>query len=115
MAWIPPTAGTEESEGGYWGDEPVDLAALEDIGLRVATGAEDLPEWSLDLVLASRRGVHATSAKLSIGHWTNWPDTGPRVSGSTEWAADAGSLARELPAGLGHGATLQRRAPVLGT
>jgi acyl-CoA synthetase (NDP forming)/ribosomal protein S18 acetylase RimI-like enzyme len=66
---------------GYRGDEPADLAALEDIVLRVATMAEDLPEvceLALEPVLASARGVHVTGAKLSIVHWANWPDTGPR-------------------------------------
>jgi acyl-CoA synthetase (NDP forming) len=66
---------------GYRGDQPVDLGALEDLVHRVATLAEDLPEvreLSLEPVLASPEGARVTGARLTIGHPTPWPDSGPR-------------------------------------
>ena len=66
---------------GYRGDEPADLGALEDVVLRVATLAEDLPEvreLALQPVLASSTGVSVTGARLGIGRSSAVPDTGPR-------------------------------------
>ncbi|GAA2800294.1 bifunctional GNAT family N-acetyltransferase/acetate--CoA ligase family protein [Saccharopolyspora taberi] len=66
---------------GYRGDEPADLGALEDLVLRVATLAEDLPEvreLTLQPVLASSTGVAVTGARLSVGRSSVVPDTGPR-------------------------------------
>lgn len=66
---------------GYHGDEPADLAALEDLVLRVATLAEDLPEvreLALAPVLASSGGAYVTGAKLSLGRSPGGLDTGPR-------------------------------------
>ncbi|MCA1186081.1 GNAT family N-acetyltransferase [Saccharopolyspora sp. 6T] len=66
---------------GYRGDEPADLAALEDLVLRVATLVEDLPEvreLTLQPVLASALGVRVTGARISVGRSAAVPDTGPR-------------------------------------
>ncbi len=66
---------------GYHGAEAADLPALEDLVLRVAALAEDLPEvreLSLEPVLASAAGAYVTGARASIGHFQSWPDTGPR-------------------------------------
>lgn len=66
---------------GYHGDEPADLAALEDLVLRVATLAEDLPEVRelvLDPVLASAEGASVAGAKLGLGPSLALPDSGPR-------------------------------------
>ncbi|SHF37927.1 Acyl-CoA synthetase (NDP forming) [Streptoalloteichus hindustanus] len=66
---------------GYRGAEPADLAALEDLVLRVATLAEDLPEvrsLALEPVLASPAGAAVTSARVTLGHPPSRPDTGPR-------------------------------------
>jgi acyl-CoA synthetase (NDP forming)/RimJ/RimL family protein N-acetyltransferase len=66
---------------GYHGEEPADLAALEDLVLRLAALAEDLPEMielSLEPVFASTRGVQVTGARLSIGEPSVAMDTGPR-------------------------------------
>jgi acyl-CoA synthetase (NDP forming)/GNAT superfamily N-acetyltransferase len=66
---------------GYRGGEPVDLAALEDVVLRLAALAEDLPEvaeLSWEPVFASAHGVQVSGVKLSIGRATPWSDTGPR-------------------------------------
>ncbi|MFR9729247.1 GNAT family N-acetyltransferase [Saccharopolyspora sp. MS10] len=66
---------------GYRGDEPADLAALEDLVLRVATLVEDLPEvreLTLQPVLASPSGVRVTGARVSVRPSAVTPDTGPR-------------------------------------
>ncbi|WP_142056485.1 bifunctional GNAT family N-acetyltransferase/acetate--CoA ligase family protein [Pseudonocardia kunmingensis] len=55
---------------GYRGTEPVDLAALEDLVLRVGRIAEDLPEvrsLSLDPVLSSPEGAFVTGARIVVG------------------------------------------------
>ncbi len=55
---------------GYRGTEPVDLAALEDLVLRVGRIAEDLPEvrsLGLDPVLASPEGAFVTGARVVLG------------------------------------------------
>ncbi|MFC4001957.1 GNAT family N-acetyltransferase [Prauserella oleivorans] len=66
---------------GYRGDEPADLAALQDLVLRVAALAEDNPEvrsLTLDPVLASPEGVFVTNARIVLGPPPSRPDTGPR-------------------------------------
>ncbi|MEV4649334.1 GNAT family N-acetyltransferase [Saccharopolyspora sp. NPDC049357] len=66
---------------GYRGVEPADLSALEDLVLRVATLAEDLPEVRqlvLQPVLASPNGAAVTGARVSLGESAAVPDTGPR-------------------------------------
>lgn len=66
---------------GYRGDEPADLAALQDIVLRVAALAEDNPEvrsLSLDPILASPDGAFVANARLVLGPPPSRPDTGPR-------------------------------------
>ncbi|MEY8040633.1 GNAT family N-acetyltransferase [Saccharopolyspora cebuensis] len=66
---------------GYRGDEPADLAALEDVVLRVAVLAEDLPEvrdLQLQPVLASAAGVAVTGARICIGTSPGERDVGPR-------------------------------------
>ena len=66
---------------GYRGDEPADLAALQDLVLRVSALAEDHPEvrsLSLDPVLASPEGAFVTNARIVLGPPPSRPDTGPR-------------------------------------
>ncbi len=66
---------------GYRGGEPADFPALEDLVLRVATLAEDLPEvreLNLEPVLASSAGAFVTGAVLAVGGSPGRPDTGPR-------------------------------------
>jgi acyl-CoA synthetase (NDP forming)/GNAT superfamily N-acetyltransferase len=66
---------------GYRGGEPADLPALEDLVLRVAALAEDVPEvraLSLEPVLASAAGAHVTGARITVGPPPSRHDTGPR-------------------------------------
>ncbi|MEU3770746.1 GNAT family N-acetyltransferase [Amycolatopsis keratiniphila] len=66
---------------GYRGDEPADLAALQDIVLRVAALAEDNPEvrsMTLDPILASPDGAFVANARIVLGPPPSRPDTGPR-------------------------------------
>ncbi|WP_414937341.1 GNAT family N-acetyltransferase [Amycolatopsis sp. cmx-11-51] len=66
---------------GYRGDEPADLAALQDMVLRVAALAEDNPEvrsMTLDPILASPDGAFVANARLLLGPPPSRPDTGPR-------------------------------------
>ncbi|GAA0540898.1 GNAT family N-acetyltransferase [Saccharopolyspora subtropica] len=66
---------------GYRGAEPANLAALEDLVLRVATLAEDLPEvreLALQPVLASPTGASVTGARVAIGASPAALDAGPR-------------------------------------
>ncbi|MFD2491041.1 bifunctional acetate--CoA ligase family protein/GNAT family N-acetyltransferase [Amycolatopsis jiangsuensis] len=66
---------------GYRGDEPADLAALQDMVLRVAALAEDNPEvrsLALDPILASPDGVFVANARMVLGPPPTRPDTGPR-------------------------------------
>ncbi|WP_091674200.1 bifunctional GNAT family N-acetyltransferase/acetate--CoA ligase family protein [Amycolatopsis marina] len=66
---------------GYRGDEPADLAALEDLVLRIAALAEDNPEvrsLALDPVLASPNGAVVANARIVLGPPPSRPDTGPR-------------------------------------
>jgi hypothetical protein len=66
---------------GYRGTEPVDLAELEDLVLRVGRMAEDLPEvrsLGLDPVLASPEGAFVTGARVVLGPPPTQDDSGPR-------------------------------------
>ncbi|MPZ64959.1 MAG: GNAT family N-acetyltransferase [Pseudonocardiaceae bacterium] len=66
---------------GYRGAEPVDLAALEDLVLRVAALAEDLPvvrSLSLEPVLASPAGAAVAGASINVGRAAERHDGGPR-------------------------------------
>jgi acyl-CoA synthetase (NDP forming)/GNAT superfamily N-acetyltransferase len=66
---------------GYRGTEPVDLAELEDLVLRVGRIAEDLPEvrsLGLDPVLASPEGAFVTGARVVLGPPPSRDDSGPR-------------------------------------
>ncbi|MGW4115626.1 bifunctional acetate--CoA ligase family protein/GNAT family N-acetyltransferase [Actinosynnema sp. NPDC004786] len=66
---------------GYRGDEPADLTALQDLVLRLAALAEDLPEvreLSLEPVLASAAGAYVGNARVTLGPPPSRHDTGPR-------------------------------------
>ncbi|WP_246868321.1 bifunctional GNAT family N-acetyltransferase/acetate--CoA ligase family protein [Saccharopolyspora sp. ASAGF58] len=66
---------------GYRGTEPADLAALEDLVLRVATLAEDLPEvreLALQPALASPTGAVVAGARVGLGASPAALDAGPR-------------------------------------
>ncbi|GAA3851800.1 bifunctional GNAT family N-acetyltransferase/acetate--CoA ligase family protein [Saccharothrix violaceirubra] len=66
---------------GYGGAERADLRALEDLVLRLAALAEDVPEirgLALEPVLASAAGAYVGSARLTIGPPPSRHDTGPR-------------------------------------
>ncbi|MBB5960001.1 acyl-CoA synthetase (NDP forming)/GNAT superfamily N-acetyltransferase [Saccharothrix tamanrassetensis] len=66
---------------GYRGGESADLRALEDLVLRLAALAEDLPEvreLALEPVLASAAGAYVSSARLTLGPPPSRHDTGPR-------------------------------------
>lgn len=64
---------------GYRGAKPVDLAALEDLLLRIGVLADRVPEIRslvLDPVLAADRGAHPTGMTITLG-----PPPGPRDAG----------------------------------
>ena len=66
---------------GFRGAAPTDLAALQDLVLRVSVLAEDLPEvrsLALEPVLASAEGVFVASARITLGPPPSRHDTGPR-------------------------------------
>jgi acyl-CoA synthetase (NDP forming)/GNAT superfamily N-acetyltransferase len=66
---------------GYGGGPPADLGALEDLVLRVAVLAEEVPEvrWlSLEPILASDRGAFVTGGRVMVGPPPSRHDTGPR-------------------------------------
>ncbi|HEY0808393.1 MAG TPA: acetate--CoA ligase family protein, partial [Pseudonocardiaceae bacterium] len=66
---------------GYGGAQPVDLAALADVVLRVAALTEDLPEVrtvALDPVMALTSGVAVTGARIEFGPPPPRPDAVPR-------------------------------------
>jgi acyl-CoA synthetase (NDP forming)/GNAT superfamily N-acetyltransferase len=77
---------------GYRGGDPADLDALQDVVLRVAALAEDVPEvrvLALEPVLASAAGAHVAGARVTVGPPPSRHDTGPRRlrSFGVEWAA----------------------------
>jgi acyl-CoA synthetase (NDP forming)/RimJ/RimL family protein N-acetyltransferase len=66
---------------GYRGSRPMDLAALEDLLLRVGQLADHVPELralSLDPILAAERGAHPTSMRAVLGPPPGPLDAGPR-------------------------------------
>jgi len=66
---------------GYGGAQPADLAALEQLALRVSCLVEDLPEvrsLRLDPVLAAPKQASVTSARITLGPAPTRDDTGPR-------------------------------------
>ena len=66
---------------GWRGAEPVDVAALEDLLLRVSMLADELPELvelCLGSVLVGRNGVTVLEAEASVGPAHARPDSGPR-------------------------------------
>jgi hypothetical protein len=66
---------------GYGGAPAADLAALEDLALRLSCLAEDLPEvrsLRLGPVLAAPHAASVTAARVELGPPPNWRDTGPR-------------------------------------
>ncbi|MFD5826845.1 GNAT family N-acetyltransferase [Lentzea sp. NPDC060358] len=66
---------------GYRGDEPADLKALQELVLRLAALAEDLPEvrsLKLEPVLASAAGAFVSSARIVVGPPPSRHDAGPR-------------------------------------
>ena len=69
---------------GYGGTAPVELAALEELALRLSCLAEDLPEvrsLRLGPVLAAAEAVSVTAARIVLGPPPNWQDGGPRRLG----------------------------------
>lgn len=77
---------------GYRGDEAADLPALQDMVLRVATLAEDIPELrslALDPILASPEGAYVANGRMVLGPPPSRPDTGPRRLRQID--ADAGA------------------------
>jgi len=66
---------------GYRGTEPADLDALEEVVLRVATLAEDVPELrelACAPVLAAPSGAAVAGARMRIGPPPSRADVGPR-------------------------------------
>ncbi len=66
---------------GYGGSEPADLGALEDLVLRVAALAEDVPQvrWlALEPILAGPAGAQAVGARVKVGPPPSSQDSGPR-------------------------------------
>ncbi|MBL7618169.1 GNAT family N-acetyltransferase [Frankia sp. AgB1.8] len=66
---------------GYRGSEPVDVAALRELILRLARLADDLPDVArlmLDPVIVSVRGVTVLSAEVVAGPPPRRADAGPR-------------------------------------
>ncbi len=66
---------------GYRGGESADLPALEDLVLRLAALAEDVPEvreLALEPVLASAAGAYVSNARVTLGPPPSRHDTGPR-------------------------------------
>jgi acyl-CoA synthetase (NDP forming) len=66
---------------GYRGAQEVDVAALEDLLLRVSRLAEDVPEvlaMHLEPVLVAASGLEVLSAAIRVGPVTGRVDPGPR-------------------------------------
>ncbi|MCK9895696.1 bifunctional GNAT family N-acetyltransferase/acetate--CoA ligase family protein [Frankia sp. AgB32] len=96
---------------GYHGSRPVDVAALEDLLLRVGRLADDLPEvvhLTLDPVVVSAGRVTVLSAEVVTGRSAPRADAGPRrfwaVAPHEEAAAVRGGSAQ-------HGHTGHNRLP----
>jgi acyl-CoA synthetase (NDP forming) len=69
---------------GYRGAAPVDIAALQDLLLRVGLLADDNPEVKrllLNPVLVHARGLSVVHAEVVYGEAVTRPDTGPRRLG----------------------------------
>ncbi len=70
---------------GYRGTRPMDLAALEDLLLRVGRLVDDLPEVRslvLDPILVAEQGAYPTSVRAVLGPPPGPRDTGPRRLGA---------------------------------
>ncbi len=66
---------------GYRGAAPVDVAALEDLVLRLGRLAEDLPEvlrLDLEPVIVGERGLTVAGAHVRVGPATARAPAGPR-------------------------------------
>jgi acyl-CoA synthetase (NDP forming)/RimJ/RimL family protein N-acetyltransferase len=66
---------------GYRGGEVADLDALEQLVLKVAALAEDVPEvrsLTLEPVIASASGAHVSNARIMVGAPPSRHDSGPR-------------------------------------
>jgi acyl-CoA synthetase (NDP forming) len=71
---------------GYRGSRPMDLAALEDLLLRVGQLADHVPELrslALDPVLVAERGAYPTSMRAVLGPPPGPRDHGPRRLGGS--------------------------------
>jgi acyl-CoA synthetase (NDP forming) len=69
---------------GYRGSRPMDLAALEDLLLRVGQLADHVPELrslALDPILVAERGAYPTSMRAVLGPPPGPRDAGPRRLG----------------------------------
>jgi acyl-CoA synthetase (NDP forming)/GNAT superfamily N-acetyltransferase len=97
---------------GYHGSSPVDVAALEDLLLRLGRLADDLPEvvhLTLDPVIVSTGRVTVLSADVVTGRSTPRADAGPRrfwapVPAGSELSAARGGSAQ-------HAHTVHNRLP----
>ncbi|MCM3885386.1 GNAT family N-acetyltransferase [Frankia sp. R82] len=100
---------------GYHGSQPLDVAALEDLLLRVGRLADDLPEvvsLTLDPVVVSAERITVLSAEVVVGPSVPRADVGPRrfwtpalpLGESASSAADPRRAASE-PASPAVGAT----------
>ncbi|GGP40602.1 bifunctional acetate--CoA ligase family protein/GNAT family N-acetyltransferase [Saccharothrix coeruleofusca] len=66
---------------GYRGGESADLPALQELVLRLAALAEDVPEvreLALEPVLASAAGAYVSNARITLGPPPSRHDSGPR-------------------------------------
>jgi acyl-CoA synthetase (NDP forming) len=71
---------------GYRGSRPMDLAALEDLLLRVGQLADHVPELrslALDPILVAERGAYPTSIRAILGPPPGPRDQGPRRLGAS--------------------------------
>ncbi len=71
---------------GYRGSRPMDLAALEDLLLRIGQLADHVPELrslALDPILVAERGAYPTSMRAVLGPPPGPRDAGPRRLGGS--------------------------------